>query len=104
MDKSHAKTYDNEYDEYEKDKNNLRRKVHKHSCTKHKWSAQYYGTLGVFKNGYLRIIESDKEFISDEIMEEEGKILCDDISQAIKNKEAIAASDGSIKEKHMARA
>ena len=73
MDKSHAKRHDNKHDECEKDKNNLRRKVHKHSCTKHKLGAHYYGTLGVFKNGYLRIIESNKKNSSNEIMEKEVK-------------------------------
>ena len=47
--------------------------MHKYSCTKHKLGAHCYGTLGVFKNGYLRIIESNKKNSSNEIMEKEVK-------------------------------
>ena len=42
--------------------------------------------IGVFKNGVLRIIENDKEFISDDIIVEEVKILSDGVIQAIKIK------------------
>ena len=55
-------------------------------------SAQHHGTLGVFKNVYLRTMDSDKEFTCDEIMEEEGKVLSDYAMHAIKNKEVIDAS------------
>ena len=72
-DELHAKRDDNKYNECEKDKSNLKRKVHKHSFAKQQLNAQCYGILGGFKNGYLRIIQSDKEFVSDEIMEEEEK-------------------------------
>ena len=72
-DQSDMKRDDNEYDEHEQDEINFRQKVCKHSRAKQKLSEQCYGMLVVFKNGYLRIIESDKEFICDEIIEEEGK-------------------------------
>ena len=61
-----------------------------------------YGMLGLFKNGYLRIIDNDKEFVCDEIIDEEGKRLSEDTMQAIKNKEANAATDASVKYECMA--
>ena len=91
----YVKRDDDEYDEHDQDKSNLRRKAFKCSCKKRQLSAQCCGILGVFQRGNLRIIESDQEFACDEIMEEEEKILSDDVMQAIKNKEAIAAADAS---------
>ena len=66
--------------------------------------AQCCGILGVFQRGNLRIIESDQEFSSDDIREEDVKILSNDVIQAIKNEEAIAASDASCKGEHVAGA
>ena len=77
-DKLHMKRDNNEHDEHECDTINLRRKVCKYSCTKYQLSEHCYGTLGVFKIGCLRIIENDKEFTCDEIIEEEGPILSED--------------------------
>ena len=85
----YIKRDDDEYDEHDQDKSNLRRKAFKHSCKKRQLSAQCYGILGVFQRGNLRIIESDQEFASEEIMEEEKKILSDDVIQAIKIKRQL---------------
>ena len=101
-DKFHIKIDDNEYDEHAHVESNLRRKVCKHNYKKQQLGLNCYGTLGVFKNGYLRIIENDKEFIGNEIIEEEVKILSEDAMQAIKNKEANAATDALEKYDHAA--
>ena len=65
-------------------------------------SAPCHSALGVFKNACLRMIENDKEFTYDEIMEEEGKTLSEYTMQAIKNKETNDASDASVKDEHVA--
>ena len=46
-----TKRDDNEYDKYDQDKSNLRRKAFKCSCKKRHLSAQYYGTLKCFREG-----------------------------------------------------
>ena len=58
----------------------------------------------MFQRGTLRIIESYQDFTCDETIEEEEKILSDDVMQAIKNKEAIPAADASCKGECMAGA
>ena len=69
----YMKRDNNENNDHVHDESNLRRKVHKHNCKKQQLGANYYGTLGVFENGGLRIIENGKEFTRDEIIEEEAK-------------------------------
>ena len=68
------------------------------NCKKQKLGLNCYGVLEVFKNRCLRIIENDKEFIGDETIEEGVKGLNNDTMQAIKNKEANAATDASAKD------
>ena len=83
------------------DESNLRRKVHKHNCKKQQLDLKCYSVLGVFKNGGLGIIENDKEFIGNEIIEEEVKGLSEDVMQGIKNKEANVATDAPEKYEHV---
>ena len=52
-----------------------------------------YVVLCVFKNGGLRIIDNEKEFIGDEIIEKEVKALSEDTILAIKSKEVNDATD-----------
>ena len=92
---------DNEHDEHAHDKINLRYKVHECNCEKQKLGLNCYSAVGVFKNGGLRIIENDKEFVGDEITEEEGKGLSEDVFQAIKNKEANTKTDALAKDESM---
>ena len=70
---------DNEHDEHEPVKSNLRRKAFKHRYKRRHLSVQHYRTLGVIQRGTLRTIDSDQDFTYDEIMEEEVKILSDDV-------------------------
>ena len=60
--------------------------------------------LGIFNNGCLIITEDDKEFIGDEIIEEEVKVLSEDAMHAIKNKEENAATYAWAKDEHEAEA
>ena len=64
-------------------------------------SAQYYGILRVFQRGNLRTIESGQDFMCDDVIEKEGKTLSDDMTQVIKNKEAISAAEVSCKGEFM---
>ena len=48
--------------------------------------------------------ENDKDFISEDAIEEEVKKLSDDVIQAIKNNEAIAVIDASVEDEKMAGA
>ena len=63
--KLYVKRDDNEYDEYEHDKINLQRMTFKNRCKKRYLSAHYYGILGVFQKGNLRIFDSDQDFTCD---------------------------------------
>ena len=75
------------------DESNFRRKVCKHYCKKQQLGLNVYGALGIFKNGGLRIIDNEKEFIGDEIIEKEVKALSEDTILAIKSKEVNDATD-----------
>ena len=57
----------------------------------------------MFNNGWLRIIENDKESIGDVINQEAGKRSGDDMMQEIKNKEATDATDTSVKDEYVTR-
>ena len=98
------KRNDNKHDEHVHDESKLRHKVHKHNYKKEQLGLICYGAIGVFMNGVLRTIDNDKEFISDDIIVGEVKILNDDVIRAIKNEEANAAADASAKNEHVAGA
>ena len=52
----------------------------------------------------LRIASNNKEFVRSEPIELEGARLGDEVTQATKNNEAIAAIDASVKDEKMAGA
>ena len=56
----YVKRDNNEYDEWEHDTINLRRKVRECSCTEQQLSENCYDMLGVFKNRCLRTIDKYK--------------------------------------------
>ena len=89
---------DKECDEHVHDEINFRRKVHACNYKKEKWSVNCYGVIGIFTHGVLRIIDNDKDFISEDAIEEEVKKLTDDVIQDIKNNEATSATDASVKD------
>ena len=91
------KINDKEYDEHMHDKSNKKRKVHAHKGKTEKLSKHYYGVIGTFKKGVLIMINNDKEFHSSEPTEVEVKRLSEEVIQAIKNNEAIAATDALAK-------
>ena len=95
------KSNDNEKYVCEKDKTHVRQKALKYACKQRQLSQQCYRTLGLFQNGNLKISESNIDFICTETLLEGGKVLSDDFIQAIKNKEANAASDVSCKGEFM---
>ena len=98
VDRFSMKTDDNEHDEYVSDESKLRLKVHRHDWKKEQLGLNFYGTIGTFKNGVLRIIDKDKAFISDDAIAEEVKRSNDEIIQSIKNKEANEATDALQKD------
>ena len=57
--------------------------------------------IGTFTKGVLRIINNDKEFFSSEPIEVEVKRLSEEAIQAIKNNEAMTATDASVKNENM---
>ena len=59
------------------------------------------GAIGTFSNGVLRIIDNDKDFLSSEPTDAEGKKLSEDVIQAINNYEAAAAIDAPVKDEIM---
>ena len=61
-DKLCIKMNDKEHDEHVHNKSNVRWKVHVCECNKEKLSKKYYGTIGTFTNGELRIIDNDEDF------------------------------------------
>ena len=95
------KREDKEHDEHVHDESNFRRKAHVCDCKKEKLSVNFYGLIGTFKNGALRITYNGKDFISEDTIEEEVKKLSDDVIQAIENNEAIAATDASVNDEIM---
>ena len=62
------------------DESNLRLKVHKNYVKKQKFGLNCYGAIDVFNRG-LRIIENGKDFIGNEIIDEEVKGLSEDVIQ-----------------------
>ena len=100
--KLHMKMNDEECDEHVHDKSNVRQKVCVYKYKKEKLSKNVYGIIGTFTNRVLRIIDVDKEFISSDPIQVKGKKLNDDVIQAIKNNEAIAVADTSVKDEVMA--
>ena len=66
-----------------------------------KLSKHCYSVNGTFAKGALIIINNNKEFYSSEPIEVEGKRISEVIIQAIKNNEAIAARDTSVKYEKM---
>ena len=92
---------DKEHKEHEQDKSSKRRKVHAYKGTKEILSMQCYGVIGTFTKGVLRTTSNNKEFVRSEPIEFEGTRLSDEVTQAIKNDEAIAATDASVKDENM---
>ena len=79
-------------------------KYGKHVCKGNKeiLSMQCYGVIGTFTKGVLRITSNNKEFVRSKPTDFVGTQLSEEIIQAIKNNEAIAATDASVKDGTMA--
>ena len=73
----------------------------KHSLKKYHLSENWVGALGAFSKGVSWIIEDCKEFTSIAQNQEEGKTLKEEITQAAKENEVVAATDASWKDEHM---
>ena len=61
---------------------------------------QCYGVIGTFTKGVLRIKSNDKEYVRSEPIEFDSKRLIEEVTQAINNNEAIAATDASVKDEN----
>ena len=75
------------------DESNLGWKVHKFNCKKVQLSLNCYGAIGTFTDGFLRIIDNDKDFTIEDMIVEEVKRLSDNVMQSINNKEDNAGTD-----------
>ena len=62
---------------------------------------QFYCVIGNLSKGKLRITRNNKEVLRIESVEGDGKSLSEEVTQAIKNNEAIAATYTSVKEEKM---
>ena len=89
----HVKTNDREHEEHKQDKSNERRKAHVYKGTKETLSMQCCGVIGTFTKGVLKITSNDEEFVTSEQTEFEGTRLSDEVMQAMKKNEAIAATN-----------
>ena len=64
-------------------------------------SVQCYGVFRTFTKGVLRNTSNNEEFFRSEPTDFVGARLSEEVIQAIKNNEAIAATDVSVKDEKM---
>ena len=83
------------------EKSNNKCKVHVHKGKTDKLSKNCYGMIGTLKKGVLRITNNNKWLCGSELTQYESKPLSEEVMQAIKNNEAIVATDASFKNDKM---
>ena len=97
-----AKRDDDACDFCEKVENNAMINEHENISKKQHLSANYVGILRFFREGKLIIIEDNVDCESAETMQEEGKVLKEEIIRTTKENEVIAENDNSCKEECVA--